>query len=86
MRYDPNKHHRRSIRLEGYDYSQPGAYFATICTHQRESMLGEIINGVMILNACGRIVQHAWDDLPNHYAHVLLDEFCVMPNHFHHGV
>lgn len=50
MKYNPNIHHRRSIRLKGYDYSQPGAYFITICTHQRECLFGEIVNRQMQLN------------------------------------
>lgn len=83
MKYDLTKHHRRSIRLKGYDYTQPGAYFITICTYQRQVLFGEIVDGVMVLNAYGEIVQHAWDDLPNHYPHVVLDELCIMPNHIH---
>ena len=53
MKYDPNKHHRRSIRLWGYDYSQSGAYFITLCTHERRCLFGEIINGQMQLNELG---------------------------------
>ena len=56
MNFDPQKHHRRSIRLKGYDYSQPGAYFVTICTHQRAILFGQIKNGVMIPNRLGEIV------------------------------
>lgn len=83
MKYDPNIHHRRSIRLKGYDYSQPGAYFVTICTHQRICNLGKIVDGKMVVNQSGSIVQTVWDELPKHYLHVELDEFCIMPNHVH---
>ena len=55
-KYDPNKHHRRSIRLKGYDYTQPGAYVVTICTNQRKAILAEIVDGEMVLNECGGIV------------------------------
>ena len=57
MKYNPEKQHRRSIRLKGYDYSQPGAYFITICTQGRECLFGEIVDGEMVLNDAGRMVQ-----------------------------
>jgi len=50
MAYDPRKHHRQSIRLKGYDYTQPGAYFVTICTHRREMLFGQVVDGGMQLN------------------------------------
>jgi len=83
MKYDPKIHHRRSIRLPGYDYTRAGAYYITIVTWGREELFGEVVDGVMKLNAFGEIVSHAWHDLPNHYPHVELDAFCVMPNHAH---
>ncbi len=83
MKYDPRKHRRRSIRLKGYDYRQPGAYFVTICTHRREMLFGRVVNGVMQLNEYGRIVEWTWYDLPNHVANITLDAFVVMPNHVH---
>lgn len=83
MKYNPHIHHRRSIRLKGYDYSRPGAYFITICTHQRECLLGEIIDGQIQLNQFGKIVQYHWQNLEKHHSHIQLDEFVVMPNHFH---
>jgi hypothetical protein len=83
MAYDPQRHHRRSIRLKGYDYTQPGAYFITICTHGRECLFGEIIDGEMHLNEAGQIVVQSWQDLPNHVPNVQLDAFVVMPNHVH---
>ncbi len=83
MAYDPHKHHRRSIRLKGYDYSSEGAYFVTICVKGGESVLGEVIDGEMVLNEYGRIVEACWQDLINHYDHVTLDAFVIMPNHIH---
>lgn len=60
MQYDPAKHHRRSTRLPGYDYSQPGFYFVTICCYQRQRLFGEIVDGAMRLNQYGEIVEHEW--------------------------
>jgi len=79
MKYDPQKHHRESIRLKGYDYSQPGGYFVTIVAQNRECLFGEVVEGETRLSRAGRIVQNAWMDLPNHYPHVALDEFVIMP-------
>lgn len=83
--YDPNRHHRRSIRLKGYDYTQPGAYFVTICTHDRACLFGEVVEGVMRLNAWGEIVREEWFRTAQLRPYVVLheDEFVVMPNHVH---
>jgi putative transposase len=83
MAYDPNKHHRRSIRLKGHDYSLTGTYFITICTHQREQIFGVIENGVMQLNEFGHIVAKHWQWLSIQYPYVTLGEWVVMPNHMH---
>jgi putative transposase len=83
MKYDPENHHRRSIRLKGYDYSSAGSYFITICTYQRECLFGEISNGEMQLNQYGQIVQLHWQNLPKYHPRLQLDEFVVMPNHMH---
>ncbi len=83
MTYDPHKHHRRSIRLKGYDYTQAGAYFVTICVKSGLCVLSDVKNGKIELNEMGGIVRACWDDLPNHYAHVDLDAFVIMPNHIH---
>jgi len=83
MRYDPEKHHRRSIRLKGYDYTQAGAYFITICTKDRACLFGDVADGVMRLNQMGHIVRQCWLEIPEHFPHVVLDEFVVMPNHVH---
>lgn len=83
MPYDSFKHHRRSIRLRGYDYSQAGAYFITICEVNRECIFGDVIDGEMRPNQFGEIVLKWWNDLPKYYSPVELDEFVVMPNHMH---
>lgn len=83
MKYDPEKHHRRSIRMAGYDYRTAGAYFATVCAAQKRSAFGKIEGGTVRLHPYGRIVEECWQALPAHFAHVELDEFVVMPNHFH---
>ena len=80
---DRPRHHRRSTRLQGYDYSQAGAYFVTVCAKDRVCLFGDISDGRMRLNDWGRIVEVAWFDLPNHYANVGLGAFVVMPNHVH---
>lgn len=83
MKYDPSKHHRRSIRLKGYDYSQPGAYFVTICINQGLHTLGEIRNSRMYPSQPGQMVQKLWDELPLHYPGVAVDAFVLMPDHVH---
>jgi REP element-mobilizing transposase RayT len=83
MKYDPNKHHRRSIRLKGYDYSQAGAYFVTIVAYQRECLFGEIADEEMVLNEFGMIVDETWQWLENQYSYVESGTSVVMPNHFH---
>ena len=75
--------HRRSIRLPGYDYSQAGAYFVTVCVEGRECRLGGIVRGEMRLNMVGEMVQAVWQELPAHYPGVDVDTFVVMPNHVH---
>ncbi len=74
---------RRSLRLQNYDYSQPGYYFVTICVRQRKCLLGEVKNGLMNLSALGKLVQSTWEQLPEFYPGVELDAFVVMPNHLH---
>jgi len=81
--YRPDKHHRRSIRLKGYDYAQAGTYFVTICTRDRLCLFGEIGDNKMRLNEAGLMVDTAWQDLPHHYPYVQLDEYVIMPNHVH---
>lgn len=83
MTHDLKKHRRRSIRLKDYDYSQSGAYFITICTHNKEILFGEILDGEMQLNEWGNVVEDCWDEVPRHFKNVELDAFIVMPNHVH---
>jgi putative transposase len=79
----PDKHNRRSIRLKGYDYAEPGAYFVTVCTRDRESLFGHVVNGDMHLNEAGEVAQRCWEDIPAHFPFVELDAFVIMPNHVH---
>jgi REP element-mobilizing transposase RayT len=83
MPYNPNLHHRRSIRLKGYDYSQAGLYFITICCQNRICRFGKIENGKMILNEYGQIAQQCWLEIPEHFPDAILHEFVIMPNHIH---
>ena len=83
MTYDPKKHNRRSIRLKNYDYSSDGAYFITFVTKNREDFFGEIINGEMILNNFGKIIEEEWNKTEEIRDNIILDEFVVMPNHIH---
>lgn len=83
MTYNPDIHHRRSIRLRGYDYSSGGAYFVTVCVQGWKCLFGEIVDGAMALSDAGRMVKEVWDELPEHYSGVVIDTHVVMPNHFH---
>ncbi len=83
MKYDRNKHDRHSIRVPGYDYRTPGAYFITICSWQRECLFGEVIDGTMQLSTYGQTVLFNWSILPKRYKNVALDNFIVMQNHVH---
>jgi len=83
MKYNPDVHHRRSIRLQGYDYSRSGGYFVTICTENRECLFGDVIDGEMALNDAGRIAADEWTKTALIRDEIQLDEWVVMPNHFH---
>ena len=76
-------HHRRSIRLKGYDYSQAGLYFVTICCQDRICRFGKIENGEMVLNDFGQIAYDEWEKLPERFPNMFLDVFQIMPNHIH---
>jgi putative transposase len=76
-------HHRRSIRLKGYDYAQPGGYFVTIGTHNQLPLFGEVTGHELVLNTYGEIVQQCWKNLTDHYQNIILDSFIVMPDHVH---
>ncbi len=83
MSYDPQKHHRHSIRLKEYNYTQPGAYFITICTKGRQCLFGNVVQWEMQLNFLGYIAFKCWQTIPDHFPHIELDTFVVMPNHIH---
>lgn len=81
--YDPEYARRRSTRLKGYDYAQIGAYFVTICTHERALILGDVIDGAVTLNAAGGVVEEEWLRTFAVRPNVDLDAYVVMPNHVH---
>ncbi len=82
-RYNPNIHQRKSIRLKGYDYSQAGLYFITICCQDRICRFGSVENGEMILNNAGRMVEKWYYELENKFPDIRCHKMMVMPNHFH---
>ena len=81
--YNPKIHHRRSMRLKDYDYTQNGYYFVTICAENKIEYFGEIIDGEMILSEIGKIANQCWLEIPEHFPDVSLDEYIIMPNHLH---
>ena len=83
MRYNPDIHHRQSIRLKGYDYSSVGTYFITICTKNMECLFGEVVEGKMVLNDVGRIVENEWLKTSIIRKNIELDEFIIMSDHMH---
>ena len=83
MTYNPDIHKRQSIRLKGYDYSQSGLYFITICCYQRECLFGNIINSQIILNNFGQLIKEEWLKSAEIRKEIELDDFVIMPNHFH---
>ncbi|MEQ8962964.1 MAG: transposase [Coleofasciculus sp. C2-GNP5-27] len=83
MKFDPQKHHRRSIRLKGYNYAEPGAYFITICTYQRQCWFGNIRDGKMYLNQIGKIVAQEWINSGQIRPSLQLEQWVIMPNHVH---
>jgi len=88
IKYNPAIHHRSSIRLKGYDYSRAGMYFVTICVKRRSEKFfaftfGEIVDGEMVLNNAGKIVEKCWLEIVQHYPNAVLHEYVVMPNHVH---
>ena len=83
MKFNPDIHHRKSIRLRNYDYSQAGLYFITICTHERLALFGKIVDEIMVKSDAGVIAEKCWHEIPEHFPQVVLGEFVVMPNHIH---
>ena len=83
-KYNQDTHHRRSIRLKGYDYSQSGLYFITLCTVDRTCMFGNVVDPKMQLNDIGQLVEQEWLNTINiRHDNVRLHNYIVMPNHFH---
>lgn len=83
MKYDPELNRRRSQRLAGYDYRCNGAYFVTLCTHERQRLFGEITDSVFELSAYGDILLDEWLWTPVERSDISLDAYVIMPNHFH---
>jgi REP element-mobilizing transposase RayT len=83
MPYNNAIHNRQSIRLNGFDYSQEGNYFITICAHNRQSLFGKIIKEDMEINQVGNIVNFHWQKIPNRFKGIQLGAFVIMPNHIH---
>jgi putative transposase len=83
MKSDPKLHHRRSLRLPGYDYTRAGAYSITIVTHGREELFGAVVDYEMVLNKFGQVALSQWERLPRRFRNIELGEFVIMPNHVH---
>jgi putative transposase len=76
-------YHRRSIRIQGFNYTQPGSYFITICTWHKSLIFGEIIQGEVVLSKLGEIARKEIERLPDRFSDIIMDGFVVMPNHIH---
>jgi len=83
MGFNPDRHHRHSIRLPEYNYARAGWYFITICTQERDYRFGEIVDTEMRLNDVGLMIERWWRKLPDKFTSVMIDAYVVMPNHFH---
>ena len=83
MNYNSQQHHRRSVRLKEFDYSQPGWYYITICTHNKKCLFGGIADSKMVLNKFGKIVNEEWQKTKEIRRNIDLDYYVIMPNHIH---
>ncbi len=83
MKFNPDRHHRRSIRLKEYDYARAGAYFVTVCTNNKECLFGDVVEGNMTISQFGAVAMKCWVEIPNHFTGLSVDEFVIMPNHIH---
>lgn len=78
-----SRRRRKWIRLKQYDYTQPGAYFVTICTHDRAHLFGRVVDQTVALSSWGQMADWQWRNLPQHFEQVRVDVHVVMPNHLH---
>ena len=83
MLHRQGRRQRRSIRLPGYDYSSPGAYFVTICVREGKCLLGDVVGAEMRFNELGRMAHEFWAEVPGHFPNVSVDSYVIMPNHLH---
>lgn len=74
---------RQDLRLKGWNYATPGHYFVTVCARDRREVFGAVVNGRAVLNACGKVADTCWREIPKHFPSVRVDEYVVMPNHVH---
>lgn len=81
--FNPEIHHRHSIRLKGHDYSSAGSYFLTLCTYQKTCLFGHIANAQMHLSPVGKMIKAAWEEIPYFYTSFEIGPFQIMPNHLH---
>jgi REP element-mobilizing transposase RayT len=81
--FNPKIHGRHTIRVPGFDYSDPGYYMITACIQDRRMLFGRIRSGRMELNGFGKIAERCIRDVPCHFNHIDVDEWIVMPDHVH---
>jgi putative transposase len=81
--YGPEQHHRRSVRLRGYDYTQACAYFLTICSRDRACIFYTVGDGAIHLTPVGEVIAYCWEAIPDHFSRAEMDAFVIMPNHVH---
>ncbi len=74
---------RKPTRLKEYDYSTPGAYFITICAHNKKHLFGEIKNYKMHLNDLSNIINCEIIKIESRYHNIEIDKYVIMPNHIH---
>ncbi|MCK4542590.1 MAG: hypothetical protein KAU17_10195, partial [Spirochaetales bacterium] len=82
-KFNPDKHHRRSIRLKNWDYKKAALYFVTICVNNRKNLFGEIKDGKMVANDAGLMIEKNWIDIFERFKNTRLNKYVIMPNHFH---
>ena len=83
MKYNPELHHRKSVRLQGYDYAAEGRYFITLCLYKHTCLFGDIVDNKMVLNDAGIVANQCWTDIPKHFPHAILHKHIIIPNHVH---